>query len=393
MPELGCGRCDKRHPADVISEIITIVRDAVPKHSSDTLIIAWNWSWAALDHEPNERIITALPRDVVLMADFERGDTRMILGKPRAIDEYSLSFPGPSRRFLGSLEAARTCGLQVMAKLQIGTTHELATVVSLPLIGSLLEKARAMRRLNVDGFLGCWNFGNMLSLNTRAFLEFLSDPGAEPRGERLRRFADARFPGCDSEKLVASWDLFETAMLNYPFSNLFLYKSPVNHALAYPLRPGPLVGDDIGASWQDEPRGDELESCLPPYTAEEVAAAFATITEIWKQGVDHMTTALQRCDRDIAPAELMNARICMHIFRSARNIFSVYLLRREWTPRHEEEYQRIVIDEAENLQGVLPLLCEDQRYGWHPEAQAYLYSARAISDKLGDLLDQTSCIK
>ena len=44
------------------------------------------------------------------------------------------------------LVAARERGLRVMAKLQLGTTHELATVPSLPLIGNLYDKARALRR-------------------------------------------------------------------------------------------------------------------------------------------------------------------------------------------------------------------------------------------------------
>ena len=102
--------------------------------------------------------MNALPDDVILMAGFERGGRKKILDKMRVIDEYSLSYVGPSATFRRCADLARKRGLPIMAKLQIGTTHELATVPSLPLIGNLYDKVKAFKKLKIRSYMGCWNF-------------------------------------------------------------------------------------------------------------------------------------------------------------------------------------------------------------------------------------------
>ena len=57
-------------------------------------------------------------------------------------------------------EAAQQRGLAVMAKLQVGTTHELSTVPNLPLVDHLYEKLVGAEQLGLAGFLATWNFGN-----------------------------------------------------------------------------------------------------------------------------------------------------------------------------------------------------------------------------------------
>ena len=105
-----------------------------------------------------------------------------------------LSYVGPSQRFKLIRELATSQGRDVYAKLQIGTTHEIASVSNLPLIPRLYRKASAFRRLGLGGFMGCWSFGNMLSLNTRAFNAFL-EPGARSRRRGPRRLGREGIPG------------------------------------------------------------------------------------------------------------------------------------------------------------------------------------------------------
>ena len=84
------------------------------------------------EDEPQESVIKSLPLEVIIMADFERGGKRITNGHPHVVDEYSLCYVGPSERFKGASAAARRLKHQVFAKLQIGVTHEIATVPHFP---------------------------------------------------------------------------------------------------------------------------------------------------------------------------------------------------------------------------------------------------------------------
>ena len=101
---------------------------------------------------------------------------------------------------MGSVESARMHGVEVMAKLQFGTAHELGSVPNLPLLGNVFTKADTVRRLKLAGFMGCWNFGNMVTANTLGFNAFLSGNLPGNREEALMAFARQYFTGCDAGK-------------------------------------------------------------------------------------------------------------------------------------------------------------------------------------------------
>lgn len=381
-----CPRCAERSPGEVVSEIIGLVRDGAKAGDPGVELIAWNWSWNAYEADPSPGIIRALQRDVLLMADFERGGHKTILGQERVIDEYSLSYIGPSQRFTAVRECAAEAGIRVMAKLQIGTTHELATVPNLPLIGNLMAKARYCRRNDLCGFVGCWNFGNRLSANTAAFNFGLTEDTFDDSREAMERFAASYFPGSDPARVADGWETFGKAMDHYPFSIPLLYSSPVNHTLAYPLRPGPSDGVPCGGSWRQETeRGDCLEGTHEPYTIDEVIEGFTRVHRGWLAGLDSLEAGLAGSDSPHATLERNTARVCLHVFRSARNTYRCWKLRRNWKPSYESEYQTIARDELANLREVLPLLRDDPRQGFHGEAFVHMFSPGQVEAKIDDL--------
>lgn len=377
-----CERCLDRKPADIVVEIIRLVRDGIRSRSKSQKIVTWNWSWTSYEPSPAAAIIAGLPKDVILMAGFERGGTKQIMGKRRVMDEYSLSYAGPSAQFRRTLAVAQEHNLSMMAKLQIGTTHELATVPSLPLIGNLYDKARAMRRAGVTNFMGCWNFGNMLSANTAAFTRFFLCDRLPSKERALTGFATDYFPGCDAKAVVDAWHGFAGAMDCYPFSIPFLYASPVNFSLGYPLKPGPLTGRTIGRSWLMDKRGDELSVSLKAYSLAEVIRGLGELARHWKHAAKRLDRGLTACTAAAARQEAANAWVCYHSFRSAWNTYRVYRLRRNWNDGKLPAYQRIARNELDNLQQVLPLVKADVRFGYHAEAHAHMYTAAAIRRKI-----------
>ena len=185
-----------------------------------------------------EKCSHGLDRDVALMADFEIGGRKVILGKERVIGEYSLSYVGPSEKFTAAAMEANRTGHDVFAKLQIGTTHEIATVNNLPLIPNLLGKARRLRESDASGAMLCWNFGNRLTLNTWAFNHFLDDPDlpAKNDAEALTEIARGYLGDVDPIPVLSAWasfvEAFDCTIRSTYRSSI---RSPVNYALVYPL--------------------------------------------------------------------------------------------------------------------------------------------------------------
>lgn len=377
---MECPRCAQRRPEDVVSEIIQLVRNGIRSVSKDMKIIAWNWSWTFYVPAPCDEIISALPEDVILLVDFERGGRKVILGKERIIDEYSLGFAGPSEQFTRSLHAAEKRGLQVMAKLQFGTTHELATVPNIPVLGNVFAKADALRKMGLTGFMGCWNFGNMITANTMGFNAFLTGSLPPERDAALAAFAREYFPDCNAEAVANAWLKFGEAMDCYPFSIPFLYSGPANFAFILPMEPAPLTGKPVGRSWLLDERGDDMSAAIDAYSIDEIITGFEQLSSLWHEGMEIFRAAVGNSAH--AMDETATVRVCYHMFRSIVNFCKVYRLRKHWNDALLPEYQEIIADEIANLKEALPILEQDSRFGYHIEAHGYQYTATDIRRKL-----------
>lgn len=384
--ETTCPRCAKREPAEIISEIITLMRNGIRATSETMEILAWNWSWTFYYEKPCREVIERLPKDVILMIGFERGGKQDYCGrKDTIVDEYSISYAGPSEQCRESLAAATEYGLRTATKLQFGTTHELATVASLPLIGNIFRKADFMRRNKIVGFMGCWNFGNMLSANTAAFNYFLSKEAPSDEAGALQAFAADYMPECKPVEAMKAWYTFAEAMLNYPFGIPYLYAGPTNYSLAYIPHPKPLNCISAGRAWLNDKRGDDLSGCLSDFSLDEVIAGFEKLSAMWSKGVAQLENALSDSASKNAVSELTNAKVCGAAFHSTLNTFKFYKLRLDWSEEKTEEYKGIAKDELAVLEAIKPVVASDERLGYHSEAHAYMFNEEMIQEKIKTL--------
>jgi hypothetical protein len=416
-PPSGCPRCAGRPPLDIVAEILADLHAGTREASSKAYTIAWNWSWEMYAPQPQPALLQRLPRDMVLLLDWERGGTRRLAdGRENFVDEYSLAYVGPSERFMVGCQEARKHGLGVMAKLQVGTTHELATVPNLPLVDNLYAKLKAAEELGLQGLLATWNFGNSFSLNTAAVRRFVRVPA---RPESPREFVEALaveyFPGADAAGVAAAVERFSAAMLHYPFDMMMLYSGPANYALAYPLTLEPLSGKPMGPSWMVSERGDDLEPSLRAFKLDDMIGLLGLLVSAWEDGVRLLERALAGCRAPSARTELGVARMVGLCYRSTRNVYRTYKLRlvlsgdtRRGRRAPGEaskavgtangaggpppvadgvgrEFRAIVADEIAVLETALPLMGADPRLGFHAECQAYLFDAERVRAKLAQL--------
>lgn len=393
-PLIDCPRCKERDPEELPAEIIQLLTRGARKVSEDFKIISWDWSWS-WRRDSNARVIENLPLDTILLVDFERGGVKDIPGRKNHLyDEYSLGYGGPSQRFLKEWHLARDRGMQVMAKVQIGTTHELASVVSLPLLGNLFDKAAFIKSQRLSGFMGCWNFGNMLSANVSGFNWFLTEECPIEKKAALGKFASWYFPGCKPGLMRLAWESFGRAMEYFPFSIAFLYHGACSYTLGYKemYMPGPLSGKEAGPSWIDVERGDDLENSYmldhTEFTLTDLIERLGKVAAVWERGVAAMQESIEGLTDERTELEMGNAIICGAVWKSVENTYKVYQMRSQWEDSMRERFDAIVEEELDVLRAVLPFVERDPRQGFHAEPQSYMFSAEKIAMKIEAL---TNC--
>ena len=381
-----CPTCMERGEAEVISEVVNLAVKGLSSTNKEARIIAWDWGWRSSGYSG---IIEKLDPRAILMPNFESGTVKTICGKSgQVVDEYSLSCPGPSPRFQEEMRLAEKKNMRFMARLQIGTTHELGTVSNLPLLANLFRKACFIKQNHSAGFMGCWNFGNMFSGNTAAFNYFLTDECPEDCHEALKSFAGRYFEKVDCEKAARAWELFSRIMEeNYPFNNSFMYAGPVNWALGYFSPPGAMQGKG-GLSFScrlGNDRGDDFSGAFKRFTLEEILPYMGKVAAGAEQALALFEEALQG-DRSLhGREELCAFHTTAGCYRSAVNLMKIVSLKMKNSVAEGEEYLAIQKAELENVKKVLPYVEEDPRQGFHAEARNYFFNAERLKDKIRKL--------
>lgn len=145
----ACPRCARRPASSVIGEVVDEIRKGARSSAPQVRILAWDWSWGVVEDDPQSATIAALPKDVTLQVDFERGTPATRMGRKTLIDEYSLSIPGPSPRAERHIAQAKQRGMGAMAKVQIGNSWELGLLPFIPVPDLIAAKCAALRSSGV----------------------------------------------------------------------------------------------------------------------------------------------------------------------------------------------------------------------------------------------------
>ncbi len=384
-----CPRCAERSPVEVTAEVIELLNRGVKRANPKADVIAWTWSWSILEDDPQKELIGRLPKDVILMSDWERGGSKKVCGKTFIVDEYSLSMPGPSPRYKKQLALAKRRGMRMMAKLQFGATHELAAVPYLPLPHLLAKKFEGLRKHKVDGYLACWIFGGEVSPMTR-LAGLMSQKKCVCAADAVDQVARETFGEQSAGAVVRAWKKFAQAWQEYPFSIPFLYYGPMNYATAYPLsldmKKVPLI-----PGWLELPRdkkghlavGDNLDGWIDPFTPTLLVRAFTALRKKWDEGVAILEKATQGDSENRSlKLEWNLAKHISLVVASTMNIVRFYPLYRKYRQAKKadekakllKQIRKLFENELENVIQDRELVKFDSRLGYHAEAYCNLYT-------------------
>jgi hypothetical protein len=391
--DISCPRCRQRPPYEVVAEVVKVIELGARQAKPSAEVIAWDWSWGIVEDDPQEHLIKALPSDVALMVDFERGTKIKRGGVETIIDEYCLSVVGPSPRALAHLKFAGDNGSKFMAKIQLGTTWECGTVPFLPVLDLLGRKFQAILASGIQGVMETMTLGSCPSMNSELARSFYWTPPPE-LGDALLRVALRHYGSRAAPIVVEAFRMLSTALEKFPFSNSVIYSSPVQSGPAHPLhfratgkRPT-LFNTRDSLAW------------TAPFEPETAASLFEAMAVGWSEGVTHWESALKW----VPPERLDEAKrdlgvaCAIHLyFSSVSDQIRFLLCRQEFdqaktvSEAHKalQKIKQIVSAELHRARELYQIVKADSRIGYEPHLQ-YFYRPQDLLEKViccQDILD------
>ncbi len=387
-----CPRCSLRPPADVFSGMLGAMARGIHSVAPQAEMIAWLYtprlrdtpdSGTAATKATLADIASKIPVGVTLQVNFESTGQEIQLGKPRPVLDYTLAHIGPSDLFEACARATAAVGRRMSAKLQVGCSHEVATVPFVPVPGNIYRKYKKMLQLGVSTAMQSWYFGNYPSIMTSAAGRCSMQPLPASEDEFLLELARQDW-GEDAEVVVEAWKKFRDAYQHFPANLQFAHYSPTHDCLTWPLHLEP-VDTPIAPSWKfDFPdiSGDRIGECIGfTHTLDEILILCRKLVDGWDRGLDLLKgiAAAHHNDRarrqDIGVAEALALQ-----FGSAWNVIQFYALREElpWQSstanlRSLAEMRDLVEKEIAASRRLAELAEDDSRLGFHSEAEGYKY--------------------
>ena len=384
-----CPLCSKRIPGEIFAENAEIMLNEMRKFNSTAEFIGWFYAPCQRDYSTTmawlEKIVDYWPKDCGIMFNFESGGRTWQLGKERNVFDYSLAYIGPSelfRRIAGKAE-------KIAAKVQVGCSHENASVPFIPVPSNLYEKYKIMHKYGVYAVMQCWYFGNYPGVMNKAAGELSFEPFPACEDEFLLSLARPDW-GSHAEEVISAWKLLAEGYRKFPANIAFAWYGPLHNSIVWPLHLIP-VDKPIAPSWilRQFPRvsGDRIGECLMyQHTLSEALTLCQNMCHLWERGSDKLEVlrpAYIQNPMRLADIDLVIA-IALQI-RSARNTLKFYYLREDMfynRKNHLATMKKLVLDEIENTRKMLALSKRDSRLGYHPEAEGYLFSPEKLNMRI-----------
>ena len=381
-----CPRCRRYSKGENLAYSIDLIKEGLRRAGTGAEFISWTYGHRYWDDEDIKEYIEKAPDDVVLMQNFEDRGVDVQLGKERIAWDYWLSYPGPSDMFATSARTAAANSKRMYAKMQVCSSHEIATVPYIPVPGILYDKYTAARKLGITGIMECWYFGNYPSMMNRASTELSYINDTVDKNAFLHELAARLYGRSAAEAIVLAWRAFEEGYRNYPTNIMMSYYGPMHDGIAWELFPLP-VNRAMPRSWQliDPPDGDRIGECLfKGHTLDEAILLSERMKEAFARGC-----ALLPLGED--DEHSLCASAIELLVRSANNILMFYRLREQLGTEECDPWEtvtkmeRIVCEEIANSERMIEICDADPRIGYHSEAEGFKFFREKLEARIEKL--------
>lgn len=219
-------------------KLVNIVKKTINRYNPNADIIFWSYNWGWAPKEDRLALIENLPEDISLLVTFDMWQTFTDdNGEPYKIDDYSISFEGPSDVFVSEAEKAKELGIRLYAMANTGgRTWDNGVVPYLPVPYQWQKRYEALceacEKYGLCGLMENHHYGWMPSfLSLFAKNAFMTNGIAND--EMLKRIARRDY-GEYAEKALAAWKLFSEGITHVVASVVDQY-GPYRCGPTYPL--------------------------------------------------------------------------------------------------------------------------------------------------------------
>lgn len=381
-----CPRCAKYSKGENLAYSIDLIKEGLRRAGTGAEFISWTYGHRYWDDKDIIDYIEHAPDNAVLMQNFEDKGIDVQLGKERIAWDYWLSYPGPSDMFTMTAQNAKARGKRMYAKMQVCSSHEIATVPYIPVPGILYDKYKAARELGVSGIMECWYFGNYPSLMNRASTELSYIDSAVGKEEFLLELASRLYGRSVAKAVVSAWRAFEDGYRNYPTNVMMSYYGPMHDGIAWELFPIP-VNRALPRSWQllDPPDGDRIGECLfKGHTLDEAILLSERMRDAFRRGCELLPF-------DEGDEHTLCAKALQLLLESGSNILKFYKLREQLGEGASDpwatvtEMEAIACLENENSQRMIEICDADPRIGYHSEAEGFKFFKQKLAHRIKKL--------
>lgn len=381
-----CPRCKNYSRGENLAYAVDVIKEGLRRAGTGAEFISWTYGHRYWDDNDIAEYVDKAPDDIVFMQNFEDRGIDHQLGKPRLAWDYWLSYPGPSDMFVLTAKRAAKNKKKIYAKMQVCTSHEMATVPYIPVPGILFDKYKEATSLGVTGIMECWYFGNYPSLMNRASTElsYLSD--YNNKEEFLYELAARLYGQSKAKNIANAWSAFEEGYRNYPTNIMFSYYGPMHDGVVWDLFPIPK-NNALPRSWLllDPPDGDRIGECLfKGHTLDEALILAERMNSLWQKGLSFLS--LEESNELTTCAEAIGILISSgyHILKFYKN--------RELLGKGASD-PWLIVTEMENLVSLeiknakrMIMLCEtDTRLGYHSEAEGFKFFPEKLKARIAKL--------
>ncbi|MBE6386144.1 MAG: hypothetical protein E7048_10855 [Lentisphaerae bacterium] len=383
-----CPECSKRGGPAVFREQALIMYEAMKKYSPESEFLGWFYAPGSRDGSKTAAYMAEIekswPEECFFLYNFESGGMAEQLGKVRTVFDYSLAYVGPSKQFAEMTERCARKG----AKLQVGCSHEDASVPFIPVPSNLYEKYKFLHEHNVTAAMQCWYFGNYPGLMNQAAGELSFAPFPASEKEFLEKLAAPDWRH-NAPLAAQAWSHFAAAYRKFPMNICFEWYGPLHHSIAWPWHLFP-VDEPLAPSWLihqfPEISGDRIGECLGfHHNLDDAIAICQAMDEEWEKGSAIMRT-LQSEYAD-NPDRSGDIGICLAVglqIKSALNTLRFYDCRERMFRTGISELEtmtELVKKEISNTLQMKELCLRDPRLGYHSEAEAFLFHPERLEKR------------
>ena len=389
--------CRKEGIPAAVSKLAEHFYRPMKKINPDAEYIGWFYAPGQRDgssfHHRLRDAVSQWPDEASLMFNFESGGVAKQFGRNRNVFDYSLAYVGPSRLFRET--AVRVAS--PAAKIQVGCSHEDASIPFVPVPFHLYRKYSAMKELGVKNVMQCWYFGNYPGLMNKAAGELSFLPFPKNGRQFLMDLARPDWHD-DAERVVKAWEWFSRGYEKFPANIAFAWYGPLHHSIVWPLHLRPL-DLPLARSWllNNYPKisGDRIGDCLVyQHTLPEALELCREMLRYWEKGLALLRPLADRYEKDPDRSADLNLAEAIGLqMKSTVNVLSFYSLREDmffYRRDHLAEMRGIVEDEIRNSEKMEEFCHTDSRLGYHSEAEGYLFHPEKLRTRitlLRDLLD------